>query len=487
MMQLFPILLVVVLGVYDGGVGLHRAVEWIGPWPALTVLIGVPTAHLIALAIAIRAAMRGMNRGRGFREYLAADWLVRSLPIVAVFAHVVSVLGLGWLEVIRGMIGDQILIDEVAAILPALLMPMVGWWLFYPIEQRLREATMVRRFDEGLPLYPLPTRLGYVANQVRLQYLLTLPPILLLMTWTESVQRYGQTWTTGAPWLIQALAVGGSVTIFALAPLLARVTLNVSPIPPGELREDLLNVCRRHRIGVRDLLVWHTAGSLINGAVMGLIAPLRYVMLTEVLVDSLPRPQLLAVMAHEVGHVRRHHLWWTIGCLLAIVLSADLAMRILAAGIETLIHLPALLWAGVGWGLSMANLVLMFVLFGWVSRRFERQADTFAAQHLSEGQDGTVQLGAALALADALETVSRLNGVDPHRASWRHGSISWRQRYLRSIVGQPVNRLGIDRLIRWIKIATVVILLACGGLAMLEGLTSPPQPAASQLSLADAP
>ena len=97
-------------------------------------------------------------------------------------------------------------------------------------------------------------------------------------------------------------------------------------------------------------------------------------------------------------------------------------------------------------------------LFGWVSRRFERQADTFAACHLSvaaEGDERRVTPEAAATVAGALGTIARMEPVRTRGPSWRHGSIAWRQAYLASIVGRPVDGLEIDRQVRRIKLAAL--------------------------------
>jgi hypothetical protein len=113
-----------------------------------------------------------------------------------------------------------------------------------------------------------------------------------------------------------------------------------------------------------------------------------------------------------------------------------------------------------------AGALAMFWLFGWVSRRFERQADTFAAHHLStswdpnDAQTGTITAEAAATVCSALETIARLNAVTPRRRSWRHGSIAWRQAYLQTLVGQPLARLPIDRQIRLVRVAAVMALAA---------------------------
>ena len=119
---------------------------------------------------------------------------------------------------------------------------------------------------------------------------------------------------------------------------------------------------------------------------------------------------------------------------------------------------------------------LGLVAFGFASRRFERQADTYAVQLLSAGAPtqsetgvvatGVVATGAAVdAMAGALGTVALLNNVAPTRSSWRHGSIAWRQDYLRTLTGSDCDAMSIDRLVvamRWIAAAVIGVELARG-------------------------
>ena len=110
----------------------------------------------------------------------------------------------------------------------------------------------------------------------------------------------------------------------------------------------------------------------------------------------------------------------------------------------------------------MAAAAVVFIIFGWVSRRFERQADVFAVRHLDAHVDrnttGLISAGAVAAVCDALGRIALLNAVAAGRRSWRHGSIAWRQAYLRSIVGRSAAAMPIDRQVRRIKVAAAVIL-----------------------------
>ena len=111
--------------------------------------------------------------------------------------------------------------------------------------------------------------------------------------------------------------------------------------------------------------------------------------------------------------------------------------------------------------------VLALAVFGFVSRRFERQADAFAVAHLSRaeqlGADGDgeprVTPTAVESMCSALEAVAQLNNVDPERRSWRHGSIRWRQQALVALLGCPLARLPIDRQVRMINAASAAIVV----------------------------
>ena len=111
---------------------------------------------------------------------------------------------------------------------------------------------------------------------------------------------------------------------------------------------------------------------------------------------------------------------------------------------------------GVGVAVLLASIL---VVFGWVSRRFERQADAFAAiqvtRRIADSTDEVVAPGGVDAMCSALLIVARTNGVSPRRFSWRHGSIDSRCRHLRSLVGRAFGRLPVDREVAWIKIVSV--------------------------------
>ena len=388
----------------------------------------------------------------------------------------------GALVALRAHVGDFILLDELALMLPTVALLVWFWWAYYPIERRIREAALIGQLDQGKPIYHLWTRGQYLLAQLRHHVALVLVPAILLIGWLETVGRYAPNHSAllGAnpqPLLVAAGALG----IFLLAPLIIRYLWDTVPLPAGETRDRLLAMCRKHRVGVRELLLWRTFGGVINAAVMGLIAPLRYILLSDALLEQIRKEQVEAVMAHELAHVRRHHMFWLLITAVGALGVLELVFAAVLAGAQTALPAPSprgpqLVQAGYSaaltdWLHSPEALVIGTLLaagacwlavFGWVSRRIERQADTFAAQHLATQRDAPdrdahgrtlIDAESAHTMVAALQQVAELNHIPTAKRSWRHGSIAWRQGHLRSLVGRPVDDTPIDRQMRWIKIA----------------------------------
>lgn len=163
-------------------------------------------------------------------------------------------------------------------------------------------------------------------------------------------------------------------------------------------------------------------------------------------------------MAHEVAHVRHRHVPWLAVSLVACV---GVPAALIDVGARAVADQPgaaganaSLSWAASQLALMAAALATGLTLFGWISRRFEWQADAFAARHLSP--ESRVTPAAAESMSAALGAVARLNHIPPEQFSWRHGSIRRRRRNLADLVGLPVASLTIDRLAARIKVAVAV-------------------------------
>lgn len=382
----------------------------------------------------------------------------------------------GALSALRQHFVDTVLLDEVLFMLPTLLVMAWSWWAYYPIDRGLRETALIRRIDAGLPVQAIWSRGQYMLAQFRHQIAMILIPLLVILAWEEAVRSLAPQMVPGLASNPQALLIViGAGCVFLVAPVMIRHIWDTTSLPDSHLRQRLLSMCRHYRIGFRELLLWRTFGGMINAAVMGVFAPVRYILLTDALLEMLPQDQVEAVMAHELAHIKKHHLFWLLVVAIAMLGALQLAwvpLVAIAAAMTTdsmLLPASAITWLSDDQTMAVAGIVATLgcwlPAFGWVSRRFERQADTFAVLHMARQQaeaaastetSGTIQRTNSLIMTQALHHVADLNSIALHRRSWRHGSIAWRQGYLRDLVGQPIGKLAIDSQVQWIKIASAL-------------------------------
>jgi STE24 endopeptidase len=286
-----------------------------------------------------------------------------------------------------------------------------------------------------------------------------------------------------------------------MAPALVRIAWPTRPLPAGPLRDRLEHLSRRVGFRCTDILVWDTNQVIVNAGVTGALPFFRYVLLTDALIENLGPHEVAAVFGHEVGHIAHRHLmyfgFFVVGSLGALGLADQVLEPVLgalpaslltvvpdwAAGEETL----GLLLRGA---LVLGVVGIYFLLaFGYVSRRFERQADVFGCRAVSCGLDncpphadfdGSAASGpdpSTLALCpvgirifvNALSTVALLNGMRPGAWSWRHGSILRRIDFLESLVERPELETQFQTSVRRMRRGVAVALVAATIMAFATG------------------
>lgn len=489
------ICLLIVFGsmmLHDQGLVLVEA----GPdsrWAAPLFVVGVCVVlagvlQSVAVAARKRAELTGSLRG--------IEGIDKASAFARVVACGVTFLGIqvfGWLDVVRGFVGDWIVIDELVAIVPMIGVFLAAWWAAYPMERLLREAVFMRMLDEGRPVHPLPSRGGFVWMHTRHHLFLLLLPMLLLWAWNEAISfgsftiyRRASTseyWAGVWQWIqsdtgslvVVLLQFGGIAILILLFPLAIRFIWNTVPFTEGSLAQRLMSMCRSQRVRIRSILVWRTGGTMVNGAVLGATGRARYILLTDSLLEYMPEPMIEAVMAHEIAHVKHKHVPWLTAGLLAM--SILLVMLIGYGFVLTSRYTIEEIAPGWQVAISLWTLVAALLGFGWISRRFEWQADAFAVRYLSENMpresgEVAVRLEAVEAMCGALATVAELNHLPPSQFTFRHGSISTRIAKLRSLVGVPVERMPIDqtsRRIKWtLAIAMFIVLVSLIAPAMMS-------------------
>lgn len=435
----------------------------------IVATIAAPLFVALRGALRARSAHRLMDRGdsRGVERVYASSGRDGILATVAIAFAACSAMPRELAPFI-GSAGVSLLL-VASAVGSALVHHAMVW----SVEKRVRESAIVRGLDSILPIHPMPSRSAYVLAQARAGLLPMLAPLVVPLALAEAARQAAlQIDPAFAEQARFAGGVAGALLLFVLVPFIVPPLLGLRRLAPGEIRDDLEALARDAGVGVREIWVWPTDGLVANAAVMGVLPGLRCVMLSDALLECMPRAQVHAVMAHELGHVVRRHLLWLIAVILACWTIASAATTPAAQALaeryaerNPAVSEEAIVQTAV-FARDACVLAIGLALFGFASRRFERQADTFAVQILSRREgSATATIGAVGSMSAALESVAGLNHAPQQRGSWRHGSIAWRRAYLEGIAGAELDRLPIDRLVRifcWGSLAVVVAGIALG-------------------------
>jgi STE24 endopeptidase len=368
-----------------------------------------------------------------------------------------------WLSYLPGL-------AQFIALAPYLLALVLTWWLLYPAEHATRDS---------ISQPSRQARWRYIIFNIRHQVLIVALPLGIILVAYEAT-RLHRNWfvrVIGSPWAPEAVLVLVAIVLFILSPVMLRRVWATSPLPDGPLRRKLLQLCDRIGLRVREILIWHSDGLMVNAAVMGLFPRVRYILLSDSLLDSMTDEEIEAVFGHEAGHVRHHHIQY-------FLLFAIASMLICSGVMECLTRLAQTGQPRWQFGpetiqaIGLASVIPVWgIAFGWISRRFERQADIFGAAcaappHSGDncrlpcvihdpsarpGNDAICATGART-FVQALRKVSLLNGIPPTERSWRHSSIASRIRFLTALSADPIMTRGFTRCVRRTK---VVLVLAC--------------------------
>ena len=417
-----------------------------------------------------------------------ADTVLLVSRIVGLLWHAGSVLALGWVVLVRDWIGNAVGLDELLAASPPIIGLYLGFVAFQPIEKRVRDATFQRVLQEGLGVadgehgHPTRSRGAYVWFWSRQSVLPVLIPVACVFTWIEAAERVGMGLDLAPVW-VGAVQFAGAAAMIVVSPLLLRMLWGATPMPESGLRRAVAAVCGRSAVRVKELLVWPTRGTTVNAAVLGFLPGTRFILFTDAMLERLGDESVEAVTAHEVGHVKERHLPWlalstaAASGVLGIIVAwgASLALAVIERSATPAEGTMRLLADVLGTGVGLVTLAGAVAVFGWVSRRFEWQADAYAAADQTRAMHpgaSAVSAEAAERVAEALSLVAAYNGIPPSRFGFRHGSIRTRQRKLRGLAGVPLARIPQNQASRRIKVAAVLG-LAIIALAYASGVLDP--------------
>ena len=232
-------------------------------------------------------------------------------------------------------------------------------------------------------------------------------PILLGLFWF--MDQAGRWWWV---WAFLALTAFELVmNLFyplVIAPLFNRFT----PLPEGSLRDRILELARALGFRTKGIFVMDASRRSRHGnAYFTGLGPVKRIVLYDTLVSTMSEDELLAVLAHEIGHEKRRHVRKSLALSIAMGLAGFWVLSLLVP------WEPLYRAFGFARASSHAILVVLALASGpatfafrplgslW-SRRHEREADRFAV-------DAT---GSAEGMVGALVRLSKdsLANLTPH-------------------------------------------------------------------------
>jgi Zn-dependent protease with chaperone function len=222
-----------------------------------------------------------------------------------------------------------------------------------------------------------------------------------------------------------------------IGPAMIRKFWGCKPLEAGFHRSRIENLCKKAGVEYAEILSWPILGSrMITAGVMGLIKKFRYILVTNALFQFLKPEEIDAVIAHEIGHIRKKHLWFyllffvgyvvlsyaSFDLIIYSIIYADLLFSITnIAGFDRTVVYSTVL--------SLASIIIFLVyfrfIFGFFMRNFERQADIHVYTLYKSSKP----------LISTLEKIALASGQPPDKPNWHHFSIKERIEYLKKCEG----------------------------------------------------
>jgi Zn-dependent protease with chaperone function len=356
------------------------------------ILLGL--APLVCAALAHQAFLTGRFK-LGEKFYALLSW---SAPL----AYVIALTVCGWSASVAGWTGHQtsflVWPDWTAALLiaPFLVYEVVAIHARSLVASPRSERATWRRFQWRMLAFGIaPLAVYFLVSS-----LIGLSEPLRVRIETVGV------WSA----LFVLMILG---TIGWMLPRLLTWTWDMEPVPEGPQRDLLLSVAELARFEHPRIYVWKTGHSTANALIVGLTKKSRVVLFSDSLLAQMSPSELAAVFAHEMGHAFRRHVPIFTVFMLGFVMLGDLIAQHYFS--------DAPVWAG----LTLLGIMGPALLaFGFLSRRFELDADLFSLDVLGEVRS----------LMSALEKVG---GHFRDIAGWRHFSTADRVAFLERAQADP--------------------------------------------------
>jgi len=221
------------------------------------------------------------------------------------------------------------------------------------------------------------------------------------------------------------------------------------PFPESDLKVRLEQLCQRAHFRHGGMLTWTIMNDALTAAIVGVVPRYRYVMFTNRLIRSVSANSIEAILAHEIGHSYRRHLWIYPLIIFGMFLTTALYSHFIGDYISQYFTVQSHLYPSWKWEVfdalttfaSYAVIILLYfrIVFGYFSRLFERQADLHVF-HLGVNPEWMIE---------ALDDIAVQSGNIHLLPSWHHYSIQQRIDIIRKAQANPKI---VEEHNRWVRI-----------------------------------
>ncbi len=276
--------------------------------------------------------------------------------------------------------------------------------LFFPLEY-YSGYVVEHRYElsnQSLPRFLTEQLKGFTVG-------LVLNALLLLLLYAFLHTMGDNWWLAGAAVFFLLMVLMAHLAPLVLFPLFYTFT----PLEDAKLLERLRALAERYNVHVNAVFSMDMSKNTkkANAAFTG-IGNSKRILLSDTLLENFTPDEIEAVLAHELGHRKGNHLWKLMGVQgLTLFALFGLSNSVMHAtwqsfgfrGIDDIAALPLLLLT-----FSLVSLLLLPVMNG-ISRRFEKEADTFALE----------ATGSADAFIGAMQRLAELNLAETEPPRWK--------------------------------------------------------------------
>lgn len=257
------------------------------------------------------------------------------------------------------------------------------------------------------------------------------------------------------------------VLVIIFSPFLIIKIWPVNPLDELNLREIIFKFLEKNRIKIKEIYVLENLGKkFYTAGIIGFLPPFKYLFFSKPLLNILSIEEILGVVAHEIGHLKRRHNLWLLLLLLNLPLFlltiSILSFLIIYYSYPNLIEiirdkekLPILAEIILGVGFIFLTFIYIRYIFFFFLRQFEREADFYSAIILKNPQP----------IVSALFKIGKITG-QLYKKSWHHYGIFERIEFLNRVLSEEKFFNNIKKkflkirifLLFWIVLNLIIIL-----------------------------